>query len=951
MNNRTQGRATFAFSLLGGTGIAAAVLGALAHSLPLTVVGVICASAGGVGAMCSQRGFAGNPSAKQAKATRKTNGTTSERPAHASGKATSAANITATVQVEPDRATAKEPADQAAQQKAEGSKGSLYSQPAENTTPADVETDAPIQKQASIKLEQDSAASTHPQTEESNEPSDSTAVARQTAMHESTTVVGSNSALVDPAESNAEDDSASEAQVEAENEGGAAASLSSHGQNAPQADEPQDDSPTSQEGDPTHFKALWKRLLGSSDPIAELKLVVGEIHQREIDADIDSTAMAPTAVETYLARRLDEAGLFDTSVELPPIRIVSPRRTHLFYLRTSGSMSYAAKLRVIAVEAALNAFCFVNRYFKQPEKATLTQVYQLYQGLTSSVCAQIPSITMELPREGEPLSDPDGEWMVREILGQAIETVQTPYRLTATYRSNVACGDVAIQVDLTPSAVFPGTAWVPELGIVPTTSDMRRQEASRYGLRMGIMLAACAFHASQRVRHVWVQGVVDTPSEHRCYYHARIDRSAFRWIEMDHIVDPISCLLCLGGTLTHENGILQPIEDGFSLDDERFCPPRRFEPVALSTRTLAPRFAHALGTTRVSGLAIDESEVRASVADDVVRRLNNSTEQNVRMILDLANQSDDSTVQKAAKRTASKLIEGAIADNDALGVREEFVSGDDLTQAVSKANEQLQNQEFFEATRTLETALAPIDEANTYVDNAQVVWRAFDSYVDRALYNRLHAGDKRAVKLVPHAYVEAHMALAVALLAEGDVDQALEHARRGHAVAPDSSWTSLNLVTCLQAAGKDDEAMGQLDELLKVAHDPQGIGLAYYQMAHLQWMRGNLLAARACFEHIPQYLGNSLPTLDTELMILMGENGGSSIEPLSDETSNRILTEHGIPVAPSEKIAHYFYEGLAASFDAEVFPVAKSFVEQLGQLSGDDVVMNVIRSVEGEPDE
>lgn len=729
----------------------------------------------------------------------------------------------------------------------------------------------------------------------------------------------------------------------------ATSEISPHEPTEVQAEDDRDDA-GSEASDPTHFSALWKRLVASSDPIAELKLVAGEIHQREIDADIDSTAAAPTAAETYLARRLDEAGLFDTTIELPNIRIVSPRRTHLFYLRTSGPMTYAAKLRVIALEAALNACCFVNRYFRHPEEATLDQVYQLYQGLTSSVCAQIPSITMELPREGEPLSDPDGEWMVREILGQAIETVQTPYRLTALYRSNVACGDVAIQVDLTPSSVFPRTAWVPDLGVVLTTSDMRRQEASRYGLRMGIMLAACAFHASQRVRHVWVQGVVNTPSEHRCYYHARIDRSSFRWIEMDHIVDPISCLLCLGGTLRHENGILQPIEDGFSLDDPRFCPPRRFEPIALSTRTLEPRYAHALGTKQVSGLAIDESEERSSVADNVVRRLNDSTEQNVRMIFDLASQVQDPTVKTAARRTATKLIEGTLSDSDALAVREEFVDGDDLTQAVQVAGRQLQDEDFSDAINTLQQALAPIDAAHTYEDSPNEVWRAFDSYVDRALYNRMHTDDKRTVRLVPHAYLEAHMSLAVALLAQGNVEGALEHARRGHAVAPDSSWTSLNLVTCLQAAGKDDEALDQLDQLLKVAHDPQGIGLAYYQMAHLQWMRGNLLAARACFEHIPQYMGQTLPTLGTELAILMSENGGTSMEPLSDETSNRILREHGIPVAPSEKVAHYFYEGLAASFDAEVFPVAKSFVEQLGQLSGDDVVMNVIRSVEGEPD-
>lgn len=907
------------FSLLGGTGAAAAVLGALAHSLTLTVAGIACAIVGGGGALYD--------------------GKKADKDPHAHDVRNAVAPIT------DSNEDASKPAPEASptSPNAQGHfSANLDDAPKQN------ETTKPVSAQPASKQHERESVDTPIDASEVAPASGSTAADNTEAKRQA------DSGTQPEADASAEEVTPSS--LSKKNDAGQPGSskdqtsVASQGDEQITAESPDVDDATQQNSDPTHFHALWKRLLGTSDPIAELKLVVGEIHEREIDADIDASATPPTAVESYLARRLNEAGLFDSSVELPSIRVVSPRRTRLFYLRTSGPMSYAAKLRVIAIEAALNSFCFVNRYFKHPEEATLEQVYQLYQGLTSSVCAQIPSITMELPHEGEPLSDPDGEWMVREILGQAIETVQTPYRLTATYRSNVACGDVAIQVDLTPAAVFPGTAWVPELGIVPTTSDMRRQEASRYGLRMGIMLAACAFHASQRVRHVWVQGIVNTPTAHRCYYHARIDRSSFRWIEMDHIVDPISCLLCLGGTLRHENGILQPIEDGFSLDDERFCPPRRFEPVALSSRTLEPRYAQALGTKKVSGLAIDESEERASIADDVVRRLNGSTEQNVRMIFDLASQVRDPTVKSAAQRTATKLIEGTLSDNDALAVREEFVDGDDLTQAVQLAGRQLQSEDFSDAISTLQKALDPIDAAHTYEDNTDEVWRAFDSYVDRALYNRMHADDKRTVKLVPHAYLEAHMSLAVALLAEGDIEQALEHAQRGHAVAPDSSWTSLNLVTCLQAAGKDDEAMEQLDQLLKVAHDPQGIGLAYYQMAHLQWMRGNLLAARACFEHIPQYIGSALPTLDTELLMLMNENGGTTIEPLSDETSNRILTEHGIPVAPSEKIAHYFYEGLAASFDAEVFPVAKSFVEQLGQLSGDDVVMNIIRSVEGEPD-
>lgn len=912
------------FPILGGIGVAAVGLGILASSTALTALGVVCAACAAVGqhAHTQQQGDGGQPS------------TDSEGQTEPAGQ--SPQDEQQDVRQGEGEAEAGAPAQENFPERAEGpAQAAEGGAEGDGTLPhadAHAEDAQPARPAVASRVPQSTDEDPTPQQDQDRPQAD-----------------GSNAD--EAPDDGPEGDGPSRQNDDAPED--APDDVPSQLASADQPDElAGEDQGEEVDPDVAKYLELRQKLMESSDPMGLLKLWAADVHRREIDADVDpDSSDAPKPVESYLARRLDEAGLQKDDVRLPPIRVVSPRRTHLLYLRTNGSMTYGAKLRVIALEAALNSYAFVCSYFKKPGNATLTQVYQLVQGLTSSVCAQIPNITMELPREGQPLSDPDGEWMVREVLGQAIETVHTPYRLTATYRSNVACGDVAIQVDLTPASVFPGTAWVEGLGIVPTTSDMRRQEASRYALRMGIMLAACAFHASQRVRHVWVQGVIDTPTSHDCYYHARIDRSSFRWIEMDHIVDPIQCLLCLGGALRHENGILQPIEDGFSLDDQRFCPPGRFEPVALSTRRLPARYAYALGTDQVSGLAISDEDERQAVADDVVRHLSDSTEKNVRMIFDLADQTGDPVVEDAARRTAGKLIDGSISDDDALAVHEEFVSGDELTQAMDLARRQLGDQDYQGAAATVAAALKPIDDARTYEDTDQVKWRAFDSYVDRALYNRLHVGDSRQVRLVPHTYLEAHMTLAIALLAQGNIKGALEHARRGHELAPISSWTALNLVTCLQATGQDDAAIQQLDDLLRVAHDPQGIGIAYYQMAHLQWSRGNLLAARACFERIPQSMGQLIPSLGSEMGALLAENGGEeSPQPLDESTSRQILAQQDIPVAPSERIAHYFYEGMAASFDAEVFPVAKNFVEQLGELSGDDVVMNVIRSVEGEPD-
>lgn len=71
---------------------------------------------------------------------------------------------------------------------------------------------------------------------------------------------------------------------------------------------------------------------------------------------------------------------------------------------------------------------------------------------------------------------------------------------------------------------------------------------------------------------------------------------------------------------------------------------------------------------------------------------------------------------------------------------------------------------------------------------------------------------------------------------------------------------------------------------------------------------------------------------------------------LSDEESGAILKEAGIPISPTQSIEQIFLEELRASMDAEVFPVAKSFLNLLGYFSGDDVIFGVMRSMEGEPD-
>lgn len=709
------------------------------------------------------------------------------------------------------------------------------------------------------------------------------------------------------------------------------------------------------------LKAFEHQLTATNDPISYLKEVVGDIRTREAG----SGGKAPTEFERYLARKLVEAGLLRTNDDLPTLGVVMPHRSDTFYIRIyAQTISLGTAIRVLRLESALNAVLFGYRHFDgRLDDVTVEDLYRFEGQLAASICAQAEGATFAIPSDGD---EPGGEWAVRYALSNAIESVQLPHRLTAQFRTNVARGNVALEIDLTHNYLFPTSAYVQGLGVVATTGDMRRIAASQYALRLGILLAACAFKASARVEHVWVAGIIDVPVAHKCYYSVCFEREAFSHVDLAHVDDPVAVFLDAGANLhlmgpqdgsftydgyyVHDHAILLPVEQGFDLEDERFCPKRRYDSVTLSPRLLSAGQAKALGTTRVSGLAISEDDERDRVADDIALRLTDSTEKNVRTIMSVAGDDPDLTVRDAAERTISKLISGQLPE-EPFAVREEFANGDELTQAVIRARRDIEAHDLEAATRRLEAALAPIEGTNAYDDTPSIAYRDFSSYVERAIYNRTHEKDGRTVLLVPDAYLEAHVLLCFTILgSQGDPEQALAHARRAQELAPLDMRTNLNLVACLELTGDLDAAASQCREELKYAHDPQGIAFGYYRMAGLEWAAGEHASAQACYQRCIQTIPQAAPFVMMELASLTGGDASQIEDAMDDERIEELLEGRDIPVAPTEQVQGFLREGVAASLDAEVFPVAKSFANLLGALSGDDVMLGVVRSLEDVPD-
>lgn len=708
---------------------------------------------------------------------------------------------------------------------------------------------------------------------------------------------------------------------------------------------------------------LSQRLMTSDDPLSDLGLVVADIRSREQDVggkgatsiiapnSSNQGALPPSNLEVFLADSLDDAGLLAPDVAIPSVSAVRPHTSHLFYLRVNDpELSYAAKLKVLGIEAALNAALLASTFFEDADDVPMEELVRFRQRVATSVISQIPTIADGLPTREE--ERPNGEWAVRKGISTGIEHFQVPYRLQASFRTNVADGDVAFVVDLTPPSVMPAHVWVDGVGIVSATPEMRRRAATDYNLRVGILLAACAFRCSSLIQRVWVAGSVDTPQSHDCYYSVRFDREGFSKIPLTGTFDPVETYRSFAAVLDEHDGQLSPVRQDFSLESERFCPARRYETVELSKRVLADPFATALGAHRVAQLGIVEESKRIEVASQISRHLTSSTEGNVRAIMELAGNDDDATVREAARRCATKLIDGAIAEDDPQAIQDEFVNGDALTIAVEKAKEQLSQKDAESALSVTLGALEPLELAHAYEDTPAVEWRAFGSYVDRALYNRLLWEGSRETRLVPDAYLEAQLVVSVAALAQGQRSMATERARRAVEIAPLSIHSRLQLAQCLDAEGRSDDAMAEVGHLLELAHDPEGVGLGYFRMASYEWNRQDMRAARACYQRALSFMPGIANQMASQLsaIVLQLQGAATTSEPLSEGQVRAALAARDIAIAPTEEVSDVFFEGMRASLDAEIFPVAREFMTILGLMTHDDVYYGMLRSIEDEPD-
>ena len=677
---------------------------------------------------------------------------------------------------------------------------------------------------------------------------------------------------------------------------------------------------------------LGRKLMAADEPLAFLKGLAARVRASKFSC----------ALEARLADRLDESGLLGDDGITPAFRVVRPKTSGLFYLRIDDpELPYLAKLRVLGAEAALNACLMCSALLDEPLSASMEEVVRTEQRIARSVAQQATSAVVDLDEEKA-----CGEWRDRRAIAAGIECLRLPYRLQARFRVNSAAGEAAIEVDLVPPRIMPRSVLVDGIGIVAASEAMRRAAATDYNLRVLAMIAAYVFANTCDLRRIWVAGVVDTATSHACYCSAVLEREDLEGLDLAHL-EPVALMRFLCAAIDESGGTLSPVAQGFSLDEERFCPRGRHERVELTDRRLSPPADAALGCRDLSGISVDDGALVAEVGRKAASLLTDSTQANVRAIMALADETADPRIKAAARKVVSGLIAGDLDESDPEAVCEAFENADDLAAVTRKAQESLLKGDAAACASAVAEALAPIEAQGRFRDSAEVCWRVFDGYADRVLYNRLFSPEGHEVRLAPRPYFDALQLLSASDLLLGRPEAACELARQAARLAPLSTQASLNFSHCLLELGRVEESVDECSRMLECASDPQSIGFGYITMAQLQWKLGNMVASQACYQMAMCVLPAGIVEAARQISCLLG---ATPQEPLSDEHALQALADRGIPFAPTDEVVDVLREGASAAIDENLFIPGKELLFLVVALTRDDIDHGILRSLEDEPD-
>ncbi len=698
-----------------------------------------------------------------------------------------------------------------------------------------------------------------------------------------------------------------------------------------------------------------------------------------IDEAKHDVAFRPPALVSCFVRWLHEAGLEDLAekgIEDNALRLVyTANHAETYYLCMAGEGPLVPERKLWALESVFNRYLLVKEALgEHASQALESECCAQHMKLIESVGAQVPDTTFSA---AIPQGEKQGEWNTRCTLALMIERLRLPVRVDVAFRVDISAKVVAFEVispdeDLMPLQYWTGCEDGSEGFWADVALNDRKDQALRYALRIGLILSSSAFAINSVIERVEVgihsfiskderellpkhqqsASIFDMPAlVNVCFDRATFE--GFDGLNEALVGDPHKpyreCGAQFGAVGIRAFSTLA----ASPLNDERRNLPEVGEVMlsaelskALGGKTSADMRIYYDGICRHMAEGLADRIVRAESVTEAIHFVRDAQEEAFRQ--------EDVRAAHACMRLMTALTDDRIDRYDQNAIVGRFLDEDRCLMAYGRART-LSESSLDEAVRLLVDSINETSVLNSFIDDDDTVYRTFDSYISRVLYNRAcltgeHVsfraaadGGKR-VELLPDSYYLCHLEI-VRLLENSfeHAEEALFYGRRALEIAPTTAAGYRQLGRTYMLVGDTENAQRILCEGLNVAIQPSDIAMIYYQLGYVVWKAGKTLLGVACYAKSlfisPVFAVQA--TLELEELL---EETGAFIP--SQEQVDEELQSANIPLAPKSEVLRVLLDGAAAATDANMFVAARNMLTLYLRHCPDDALTAVLRTLE-----
>ncbi len=313
-------------------------------------------------------------------------------------------------------------------------------------------------------------------------------------------------------------------------------------------------------------------------------------------------------------------------------------------------------------------------------------------------------------------------------------------------------------------------------------------------------------------------------------------------------------------------------------------------------------------------------------------------------------------IGEAFTRLLRALAEGTIDPHEQNTTVNCFLGEDECMSAYRAAEALTSADQPEEALQILTNAVAKLEETGHFADNETTVYRVFDSYAARLVYNQVKAGtlpapqdctilqDKgKETQLAPDSYAFCLFELAYLLCSRDHIDEAMRYAKKAITIAPTMSagYRALGRIFVFN----DDfaNARATLESALTLMTSPDDIAALYYHLAYALWKSGDPETALASYIKALQTSNVVSAACVSEIEELQKDTGLPL--PLSEDI-DRLLDEARVPLVPTESMRAVLEEAAITALDEGLFDIARVLLSFVFRYRNDDALVGVLRSLE-----